>query len=165
MEHASTLDLYQVEDPAFYDQLERARRQTTGRIGLLTQLLAMGQDALTLLSLGAALFVYSPWLLLLLAVAVLPGFLGETHFAALEYSLLYRWTPERRQLDYSDIYEQSLYLKDLFDFFEMRPTITSSKDAPEAPEPIRDGFIFKDVGFNRTCDVRTPRARQGGRAH
>ena len=60
----------------------------------------MGQDALTLVTLGAALFVYSPWLLLLLAVAVLPSFLGETHFAALEYSLLFRWTPERRQLDY-----------------------------------------------------------------
>src|SRR5262249_14266247 len=28
------------------------------------------------------------------------SFLGETHFAALEYSLLFRWTPERRLLDY-----------------------------------------------------------------
>ncbi|HMK39644.1 MAG TPA: ABC transporter ATP-binding protein, partial [Bacteroidota bacterium] len=88
MEHASTLDLYQFEDPAFYDQLERARRQTTSRIGLLAQLLSMGQDALTLASLGLALLVYSPWLLLLLAVAVVPGFLGETHYAGLEYSLL-----------------------------------------------------------------------------
>src|SRR5918912_2221959 len=100
MEHAATLDLEQFEDPAFYDQLERARRQTVGRIGLLSQLLTMGQDTVTLLSLGTALFVYSPWLLLLLAIAVVPAFLGETHFASLEYSLLYRWTPERRQLDY-----------------------------------------------------------------
>lgn len=97
MEHAATLDLYQFEDPDFYDRLERARRQTTGRLILLTQLLSMGQDALTLLSLGAALFVFSPWLLLLLAVAVLPSFLGETHFAALQYSLLFRWMPDRRQ--------------------------------------------------------------------
>ncbi len=89
MEHAATLDLYHFEDPAFYDQLERARRQTTGRIGLLAQLLGMTQDALTLMSFGAALLVYSPWLLLLLAVTVLPSFLGETHFATLEYSLLY----------------------------------------------------------------------------
>ncbi len=100
MQHAAKLDLYQFENPAFYDQLERARRQTTGRIGLLSRLLTMGQDTLTLASLGAALYVYNPWLLLLLAVAVLPSFLGETHFAALEYSLLYRWTPQRRQLDY-----------------------------------------------------------------
>ena len=60
----------------------------------------MTQDALTLMSFGAALLVYSPWLLLLLAVTVLPSFLGETHFATLEYSLLFRYTPERRRLDY-----------------------------------------------------------------
>jgi ATP-binding cassette, subfamily B, bacterial len=100
MEHASTLDLYQFEDPAFYDQLERARRQTTGRIGLLALLLSLGQDALTLAGLGTALLAYNPWLLLLLAISVVPGFLGEAHYASLEYSLLYRWTPERRQLDY-----------------------------------------------------------------
>jgi hypothetical protein len=65
MEHAATLDLAQFEDPTFYDQLERARRQTVGRIGLLSELLTMGQDTLTLMTLGTALAVYSPWLLLL----------------------------------------------------------------------------------------------------
>jgi ATP-binding cassette subfamily B protein len=250
MQHAATLDLYQFEDPSYYDRLERARRQTIGRINLLTQLLGMGQDALTLISLGVALLLYSPWLLLLLAVAVMPSFLGETHFASLQYSLLYRWTPERRQLDYirvlgagdraakevqmfglapwlvtryraladkfyeenrrlsvrralvstglsvvgtlgyygayvhillraargvitlgtltflaasfarsrdliqrllsgaSDIFEQALYLKDLFDFFETKPTITAPLDAPEVPQPIREGFVFEDVGFS-----------------
>jgi ATP-binding cassette subfamily B protein len=249
MEHAATLDLAQFEDPTFYDQLERARRQTVGRIGLLSELLTMGQDTLTLATLGTALAVYSPWLLLLLAVAVLPSFLGETHFAGLEYSLLYRYTPERRQLDYlryvgasdatakevqmfgiagwlveryrvlanrfyednkklsirkgilssalsifgtlgyyaayvvilartisgsitigsltflaasfgrsrdivqrllsnaSDISEQSLYLKDLFDFFEMRPTITTASGSKPVPAVIREGFVFEDVGF------------------
>jgi ATP-binding cassette subfamily B protein len=98
--HAATLDLHHFEDPAFYDQLERAQRQTTGRIGLLPQLLSVGQDLLTLISLAAAVFVYSPWLLALLVVAVLPGFVGETYFSSLEYSLLYRMTPERRELDY-----------------------------------------------------------------
>ena len=100
MEHAATLDLCHFEDPTFYDQLERARRQTTSRLGLLTQLLTLGQDLLTLLTLGAALVVYSPWLLLVLGVAVFPSFLAETHFAALEYALFSRWTPARRQLDY-----------------------------------------------------------------
>src|SRR5206468_1336753 len=100
MEHAAALDLYHFEDPTFYDQLERARRQTTGRIGLLMQLIQLAQDAITLVSLGGALLVYSPWLLLLLAVAVVPSFLGETHFASLEYSLFSSWTPQRRQLDY-----------------------------------------------------------------
>ena len=62
MRHAATLDLAQFEDPEFYDHLERARRQTTGRIGLIALLLAMGQDLLTLLSLGAALVVHNPLL-------------------------------------------------------------------------------------------------------
>jgi len=249
MRHAATLDLEQFEDPEFYDHLERARRQTTGRIGLIAMMLTMGQDVLTLLSLSAALVVYNPWLLLLLAVAIIPSFLGETHFASLSYSLLFRWTPERRELDYlrfigasdrsakevqmfglagwlsdryavlaqryydankslsirkgvvsavlsilgtlgyyaayvtillravagtisigtltflaaafgrsrdliqrlllsaSDIYEQSLYLRDLFVFFEMQPTIASKPGALPVPTPIRSGFVFEDVGF------------------
>jgi ATP-binding cassette, subfamily B, bacterial len=249
MEHAATLDLYHFEDPSFYDQLERARRQTTNRIGLLSTLLTFGQDAVTLTSLGAALFVYSPWLLLLLVVAVLPSFLGETHFASLEYSLLFRWTPQRRMLDYlryigasdrtakevqlfglspwlieryralsqrfydenarlatrksltsmalsligtagyygayviillqavggeitvgsltflagsfsrsrdliqrllfgaSDVFFHCIYLKDLFDFLEMKPSITAPPGARLVPQPIREGFVFEDVGF------------------
>ena len=249
MEHAATLDLAQFEDPEFYDHLERARRQTVGRIGLIAQLLALAQDMLTLVTLSAALLAFSPWLVLLLVVAIVPSFLGETRFAAMEYSLLFRWTPERRQLDYlrwvgasddtakevqlfglagwlteryrilserwysenrklatrkavvssllsfigtagyyaayvviiaraiagaislgsltflaasfsrgrdliqrlllgaSSIYEQGLYLRDLFLFFEMKPTISSKPGAPPVPKPIRTGFAFENVGF------------------
>src|ERR1700682_2772464 len=249
MEHAATLDLAQFEDPEFYDHLERARRQTVGRIALLTLLLSMSQDALTLLTLAGALIAYSPWLLLLLAIAVIPSFLGETHFASLGYSLLFRWTPERRQLDYlryvgasdktakevqmfglapwiteryatlsqkfyeenralsvrrgvvsallsilgtigyyaayiiillhavrgeitigmltflaasfargrdviqsillsaSNVYEQALYLRDLFVFLDMRPTIESPPNARPVPTKIHSGFVFADVGF------------------
>ncbi len=39
MRHAATLDLEQFEDAEIYDKLERARRQTVGRIGLFTLLL------------------------------------------------------------------------------------------------------------------------------
>ncbi len=247
--HATTLDLRHFEDPAFYDRLERAQRQTTGRIGLLPQLLSVGQDLLTLVSLAAAVFVYSPALLALLLTAVMPGFLGETHFSSLQYSLLYRRTPERRQLDYlrslcagdqtakevqmfglgewlllryrtlarrffeenrrlavqkgvaatglsllgtlgyyaayaiilwrafygiisvgtltflaaafarsraltgrilfaaGNIYEQCLYIRDLFDFFEMQPGIASSPGARSVPSPMRRGLDFEDIGF------------------
>jgi ATP-binding cassette subfamily B protein len=249
MEHAASLDLYHFEDPTFYDRLERARRQTSNRIGLLAQLLTIGQDVLTLMSLGTALFVSSPWLLLILAVAGLPSFLGEMHFAALEYALVSRWTPARRRLDYlryvgasdetakevqifelapwlvgryhrlaehlyeehrrlsirkgslsaalsilgtigyyaayvsilmhavhgvitlgsltflagsftrcrdllqhlllgaSGICQQCLYLKDLFDFFATKPSISSPPGAPAVPRPIDQGFVFQDVGF------------------
>lgn len=100
MEHAATLDIQHFEDPVFYDRLERARRHTVGRIALLSQLLGMVQDSITLLTLAGTLLAFSPLLFLLLVVAVVPAFLGETHYAALGYSLLYQWTPERRKLDY-----------------------------------------------------------------
>jgi len=249
MEHAAKLDLAQFEDPDFYDHLERARRQTVGRIALLSLLLSMAQDGLTLVTLAAALIAYNPWLLLLLGLAVIPSFLGETHFASLGYSLLFRWTPERRQLDYlryvgasdktakevqmfdlapwlteryrvlaqrfyeenrslslrrgivgallsilgtvgyyaayivillravrgditigtltflaasfgrgrdviqgtllnaSSVFEQALYLRDLFVFLDMQPTIHSSPNARPVPMPIETGFVFENVGF------------------
>lgn len=249
MRHAASLDLYQFENPEFYDRLERARRQTTGRIGLLPQIFQVAQDSFTLFSLAAALLVFSPWLVLLLVLSVLPGFLGATHYAALEYSLLFHQTPERRLLDYirflgasdesakevqmfgladwlverfrristgfydenrrlsirrslsagglsiigtlgyyaayvsillqavggaitvgsltflagsfarsrdlvesilnnaSTVFTQALYLKDLFDFFEVQPTIVSPPDARKVPETIKQGFVFENVGF------------------
>src|SRR5207253_4314329 len=66
----------------------------------VSSLLGMCQDMVTLASLSGALVLFSPWLFLLLPVAVLPSFLGETHFASLTYSMLYSWTPQRRELDY-----------------------------------------------------------------
>ncbi len=100
MHHASHLDLLHFEDPEFYDKLERARRQTSNRLSLLGTLSGMAQEGVTLLTLSAGLVWYYPWLLALLAVAVIPAFLGETHFAGLAYSMLHRWTPQRRELDY-----------------------------------------------------------------
>lgn len=100
MQHANSLDLVSFEDPIFYDKMERARRQTTARLGMLASLAGMGQQLLTLLSLLSAVLLYYPWLLLLLAAATIPVFLGETRFAMLSYSILYRYTPERRELDY-----------------------------------------------------------------
>jgi len=249
IEHATQLDLASFEDPVFYDKLERARRQTTGRMGLLAGVLNVAQDTVSLFSLSAGLIVFSPWLMILLVAAVIPAFLGETHFTSLAYSVLYRWTPQRRLLDYirmlgassqsakevkifglgphlaeryhqvseriyeenkkvavkrasvgfllnlvstggyygayavvlirtlagtisvgtftfltgafsrsrtyiekilqsfTDISDQALYLKDLFEFFEMEPAITSRPDALPAPRPIRSGFEFREVGF------------------
>lgn len=255
LQHAATLDLSQFEDPETYDHLERARRQTVGRIGLLSMVLSSVQNLITLLSLTGALVLYVPWLLVLLAMSVVPSFLGETHFASLGYSLLFRWTPERRLLDYlrwvgatdstvkevklfrlapflvdrydrlatqfyqenkrlsvrragvstllalvgsigyygaygviiyltvtgyrspaglftigvltflaasfrqsrdliqgvllslTQIYENALYVSDLFHFFELTPRITSRPGARLIPRPIQEGFVFENVSF------------------
>jgi ATP-binding cassette subfamily B protein len=249
MEHAATLDLENFEDPEFYDSLQRARQQTVGRIGLLALLLGIGQSGLSLITLLGVLVVFNGWLVLLLVFAVLPTFLGETHFAGLSYSLLYKWTPERRELDYlryvatsdvtakevklfgladyftrkyerladefyeanralsikraatsggltivstlgyyaanvfiiidtvrgfltlgdltllvgsfqrsrglisgmllrsADVYRQSLFLRDLFTFLEMKPRTASPENPVSVPRPIRDGVVFEGVGF------------------
>ncbi len=100
MRHAATLDLYQFEDATFYDKLERARRQTGGRTALMSQVFSQVQDLITIVSLGAGLVVFNPWLILLLVVAVIPSFVAESYFNQKTYSLTYSWTPERRELDY-----------------------------------------------------------------
>jgi ATP-binding cassette, subfamily B, bacterial len=100
MEHASRLDLEQFEQAGFYDKLERARRQTLQRTVLMTQVLSVMQDLVSLVSLAAGLVLFNPWLILLLIISVIPSFLGESHFNSRSYSLVHSFTPERRELDY-----------------------------------------------------------------
>jgi ATP-binding cassette, subfamily B, bacterial len=100
IKHAATLDLYQFEDPKFYDKLERARTQTAGRTALLSLCLSMAQDVVTILFLAIGLVAVNPWLLLILALSVIPSFFGEARFNYESYSLTRSWTPERRELDY-----------------------------------------------------------------
>jgi ATP-binding cassette subfamily B protein len=58
------------------------------------------QQAITAVSMSISIVVFSPWLLLLLIVGVIPAFLGESHFAFLGYATNFRQTPVRRELDY-----------------------------------------------------------------
>ncbi|WP_225212083.1 ABC transporter ATP-binding protein [Stenotrophomonas lacuserhaii] len=249
MEHAASLDLEDFEDPELQDKLDRARRQTMGRMNLMSQLFGQVQDAITVASLAVGLLVYAPWLIVLLALALVPAFIGESHFNAAGYSLNFQWTPERRQLDYlrqvgasvetakevkifnlhrflidryklladrffhanralarkrafwgtllaalgtlgyytayayiawrtvrgdfsigdltflagsflrlrqlleglligfSQVASQALYLDDLFSFFQITPEIHTRPDAVPVPRPIREGFVFDNVGF------------------
>ena len=249
MEHAASLDLDQFEDSAFYDKLERARQQTVGRTVLLSQVLTQIQDLITMGFLAAGLLVFNPWLILLLLVAVIPAFLGESYFNDKNYSLSRSQTPERRELDYmrfvgasdetakevkifnladfltgrfrslsnkfyadnkrliikrsfwgtlfailgslgyygayvfiisraitgqlslgsltflagsfrqlrsllegilsrfTTVSQGAIYLKDFFDFFNIKPKIISALSARPFPTLIKTGFTFEDVGF------------------
>jgi ATP-binding cassette subfamily B protein len=100
MRHAATLDLDQFEDSEFYDKLERARQQTIGRTILLSQVLTQVQDLITMCFLAAGLMAFNPWLILLLLIAIVPAFLGESYFNDRTYALTRGQTPERRELDY-----------------------------------------------------------------
>ena len=249
MQHAATLDLDQFEDSVFYDKLERARQQTTGRTILLSQVLSQVQDLISMCFLAAGLVSFNPWLILLLFIAVLPAFIAESYFNDRNYSLSRRQTPERRELDYlryvgaSDetakevkifdlsgffidrfrhlstkfyldnkslatkralwgtgfsilgslgsytayvfiilravsgqlsigdltflagsfrqlralmegilyrftaVSQGAIYLKDFFDFFNIKPKINAASGARHFPNPIREGFVFENVGF------------------
>ncbi len=94
------IELKDLEDPEFYDKLERARRQTSSRVGLLTNILSQLQDIITVGSLIVALIVFEPWLIVLLVVAIIPSFVNEINFSSSSYSLARSWTVERRELDY-----------------------------------------------------------------
>jgi ATP-binding cassette subfamily B protein len=249
MQHAARLDLDRFEDAAFYDRFERARQQTAGRIRLMSNVLTQVQDSITMGFLAIGLIAFNPWLIVLLAVTLIPAFLGESHFNVQSYSFLYDWTPERRQLEYlrytgtsdetakevkmfglsrflterfqtlserfyeknrtlslqrtswgvvfamvgsvgyyaayvviiirtvsgqlslgdltflagsfsrlqtllqdilnrfTQVADGALYLRDLFDFFELQPRVTSPTKPRPFPRPIQDGFHFDNVGF------------------
>ncbi|WP_295795519.1 ABC transporter ATP-binding protein [Mucilaginibacter sp.] len=100
MAHAATLDLDQFEDSVFYDKLERARQQTIGRTILLSQVMTQVQDLITMGFLAAGLMAFNPWLIILLLIAIIPAFLGESYFNDQSYALTRGQTPERRELDY-----------------------------------------------------------------
>lgn len=97
---AAEVDIADLEDSEFYDKLERARQQTAGRVGLLSNVLGQIQDIIVVLSLIAGLIYFSPWLVFLLFISIIPGFINEVKFSNSSYSLSRGWTAERRELDY-----------------------------------------------------------------
>jgi len=100
MKQAARLDLTTYENPLFYDRLERARVQATDRLAMIQQMGRLVQQVITTLTFSIALAWASPWLVLLLALGVLPSFVGETHYAFLGYAKNFRQTPAKRQMDY-----------------------------------------------------------------
>jgi ATP-binding cassette, subfamily B, bacterial len=100
IQKAAAMELWQLEDPEFYDKLEQAQRQTTARTNLTASVLSQAQDFVTVTALIVGLYVQDPWLVVLLIIAIIPSFLSELKFSRSSYSLAKRWTPERRMLNY-----------------------------------------------------------------
>ncbi|MGB3591196.1 MAG: ABC transporter ATP-binding protein, partial [Nonlabens sp.] len=96
----SELTLEQLEDPEFYDKLERARQQTSSRVGLMSAALTQVQSIISIVSLIAGLIYFEPWLILLLVLSIIPSFINEAKFSGHRYSVARSWTAERRELDY-----------------------------------------------------------------
>ncbi len=100
VEHAAKLDLTSYEDPVFYDKMDRARVQGTDRLVMIQAAGRLFQQGVTAASLAASILMFSPWILVALIVCVVPAFMGETHFAFMGYSLTFRQTKARREMEY-----------------------------------------------------------------
>jgi len=129
MKHAAELDLASYEDPLFYDQLERARVQAIDRVGMIQALGRLIQQCIVAFSLAVSVFIFSPWLVLILVGCVVPAFLGETHYAFQGYALRFRQTPVRRRLDYLRTLASSKESAKEAKLFGLGPFFTSRYDS------------------------------------
>jgi len=143
MEHAASLDLLAYEDPVFYDRLERARVQATDRLYMIQAIGRLIQQVITTITLSISIMVFSPWLLLLLIVGVIPAFVGETHFAFLGYAKNFRQTPIRRQLDYLRILGGSKEAAKELKLFGLRDFLTGRFKA------LSDQVYDEDIALAR----------------
>jgi ATP-binding cassette subfamily B protein len=143
MEHAASLDLLAYEDPVFYDRLERARVQATDRLYMIQAIGRLIQQVITTITLSISIMVFSPWLLLLLIVGVIPAFVGETHFAFLGYAKNFRQTPIRRQLDYLRVLGGSKEAAKELKLFSLRDFLTGRFKA------LSDQVYGEDVALAR----------------
>lgn len=127
------LDLEQLEDATFYDKLERARQQTTSRVGLMSNILAQAQDLIVIVSLLVGVIIFEPLLIILLILSVIPTIYNELKFSGTSYSLARSWTQERRELDYlryagaSDVTAKEVKLFGLSGYLADRFKLLSNK--------------------------------------
>lgn len=133
IQKTARVDLEYLEDSEFYDKLERARRQTVGRVNLMSNSLSQAQDLITIISLISALIYFYPILIVLLVISIIPTFLNELKFSNSNYRLTSRMAPERRQLDYmrvigaSDVTAKEVKLFGLADFISNAFSTTADK--------------------------------------
>ncbi len=72
--------------------------------------------------------------------------IGDLTFLAGSFLRL-RGLIEGLLLGLSQVSGQAQYLDDLFSFFDVAPRIRSPAQPIPFPQPVRDGFVFEDVGF------------------
>lgn len=96
-----TLQLKHFQDPTFYDQLTRARREASYRpLALTGEVLGLLSALVTLLGIVALLFSFS-WLSVgVLLLAAFPAALAELRFSRVTYELRNRRAAESRRLNY-----------------------------------------------------------------
>lgn len=95
------LELAHFEDTRFYDRLIQAREGAANKpLGMVEQTFGLVRDGVALISIAGLIFQFSPWAVLILAIASLPAFLVETSFANKAFELFKWQSPEKRMQEY-----------------------------------------------------------------
>jgi ATP-binding cassette subfamily B protein len=101
LEKALALELRHFEDPAFYDQLTRARREASSRpLSVVTESFQLVQNTLTLAGYIALLVRFSPLAVAGLVLAAIPATLAEMRFSTAAFRLRNWRSPDTRRLNY-----------------------------------------------------------------
>ncbi len=101
LEKALALELRHFEDAAFYDKMQRARREASSRpLSMVLGVLGIAQSAITLGSYGFLLARLSGVSVVILVVASIPAFITETRMSNQSFRLNSWRAPEARRLNY-----------------------------------------------------------------
>jgi len=104
LEKALTLELAHFEDSEYYDKLVRARREASSRpLSLVTRTFDVIKDFISLVTVAALLFQFSPYAVLLLALAGVPAFVAEAKFSGEAFRIYRRRSAERRMQLYLEM--------------------------------------------------------------
>ncbi|KYF97870.1 ABC transporter permease [Sorangium cellulosum] len=98
---ALALELRHFEDPEFYDQLTRARREASSRpASVVTESFSLVQNLITLAGYAALLVGFSGFAVLALVLAAIPATVAEARFSGAAFRLRNWRSPEARRLNY-----------------------------------------------------------------
>jgi ATP-binding cassette, subfamily B, bacterial len=104
LEKALTLELAHFEDAEYYDKLVRARREASSRpLSLVTKTFDLIRNLISLIAIGAFLFQFSPYAVLLLSIAGVPAFIAEAKFSGEAFRVNKRRSAERRMQIYLEM--------------------------------------------------------------
>src|SRR6266516_5219218 len=101
MEKAIELDVQYFEDDEFYDKLQRANRESSYRpYQIFWQMVTIGSQCVTLISVVIVLLYWNWWLGLLILIAPLPSVVSQIFYGQQSYKIERERTQQYRRLSY-----------------------------------------------------------------
>ncbi|MDQ3231357.1 MAG: ABC transporter ATP-binding protein/permease [Pseudobdellovibrionaceae bacterium] len=124
LEKALTLDLKDFENPEFYDQLVRARREASSRpLAVVSDSFMLIQHGLTLSGYLVLLMNLNVWAVIGLFLAAMPAALAEIYFSTTTFWARNRRSAELRKLNYLEyVLANDSHVKEV-KLFKLGPTL------------------------------------------